>query len=139
MNLDDNVKAKIEDYLNSDKVVLFMKGNPQQPMCGFSAKTVAALDSVVPKYTAVNVLDDPEIREGIKVYGDWPTIPQLYIDGELVGGCDIVLNMLNSGELLFVIRGDDKRRLFESAAKGANDLPVARLLAACDTPVTCFT
>jgi monothiol glutaredoxin len=99
MNLDDNVKAKIEDYLNSDKVVLFMKGNPQQPMCGFSAKTVAALDSVVPKYTAVNVLDDPEIREGIKVYGDWPTIPQLYIDGELVGGCDIVLNMLNSGEL----------------------------------------
>jgi monothiol glutaredoxin len=99
MNLDDNVKAKIEDYLKSDKVVLFMKGNPQQPMCGFSAKTVAALDSVVPKYTAVNVLDDPEIREGIKVYGDWPTIPQLYIDGELVGGCDIVLNMLNSGEL----------------------------------------
>jgi monothiol glutaredoxin len=99
MNLDDNVKAKIEDYLKSDRVVLFMKGNPQQPMCGFSAKTVAALDSVVPKYTAVNVLDDPEIREGIKVYGDWPTIPQLYIDGELVGGCDIVLNMLNSGEL----------------------------------------
>jgi len=99
MNLDDNVKAKIEDYLNSDKVVLFMKGNPQQPMCGFSAKTVAALDSVVPKYTAVNVLDDADIREGIKVYGDWPTIPQLYIDGELIGGCDIVLNMLNSGEL----------------------------------------
>jgi len=99
MNLDDSVKAKIEDYLNSDKVVLFMKGNPQQPMCGFSAKTVAALDSVVPKYTAVNVLDDPEVREGIKVYGDWPTIPQLYIDGELVGGCDIILNMLNSGEL----------------------------------------
>ena len=99
MNLDDSVKGKIEDYLNSDKVVLFMKGNPQQPMCGFSAKTVAALDSVLPKYTAVNVLDDADIREGIKVYGDWPTIPQLYIDGELVGGCDIVLNMLNSGEL----------------------------------------
>jgi monothiol glutaredoxin len=99
MSLDDAVKSKIENYLQGNKVVLFMKGNPQQPMCGFSAKTVAALDSVIPDYTSVNVLDDPEVREGIKVYGNWPTIPQLYIDGELVGGCDIVLNMLNSGEL----------------------------------------
>ena len=99
MSLNDAVKSKIENYLQDNKVVLFMKGNPQQPMCGFSAKTVAALDSVAPDYTSVNVLDDPEIREGIKAYGNWPTIPQLYIDGELVGGCDIVLNMLNSGEL----------------------------------------
>ena len=99
MNLDDAVKSKIENYLQSNRVVLFMKGNPQQPMCGFSAKTVAALDSVVPDYASVNVLDDADIREGIKVYGNWPTIPQLYIDGELVGGCDIVLNMLNNGEL----------------------------------------
>jgi monothiol glutaredoxin len=99
MSLNDAVKSKIENYLQGNRVVLFMKGNPQQPMCGFSAKTVAALDSVIPDYASVNVLDDPEIREGIKVYGDWPTIPQLYIDGELVGGCDIVLNMLNSGEL----------------------------------------
>lgn len=99
MSLNDAVKSKIENYLQGNRVVLFMKGNPQQPMCGFSAKTVAALDSVMPDYASVNVLDDPEIREGIKVYGDWPTIPQLYIDGELVGGCDIVLNMLNSGEL----------------------------------------
>jgi len=99
MSLNDAVKSKIENYLQGNKVVLFMKGNPQQPQCGFSAKTVAALDSVVPDYASVNVLDDPEIREGIKVYGNWPTIPQLYIDGELVGGCDIVLNMLNSGEL----------------------------------------
>jgi monothiol glutaredoxin len=76
-----------------------MKGTRQQPMCGFSARTVAALDSVVPDYLTVNVLDDAEIREGIKAYGNWPTIPQLYIDGELVGGCDIVLSMLNSGEL----------------------------------------
>jgi monothiol glutaredoxin len=99
MDLSDAVKSKIENYLQGNKVVLFMKGNPQQPMCGFSSKTVAALDSVLPDYASVNVLDDPEIREGIKVYGNWPTIPQLYIDGELVGGCDIVLNMLNSGEL----------------------------------------
>jgi len=99
MEINDAVKSKIEDYIKQNKVVLFLKGTPQQPMCGFSAKTVAALDSVVPHYAAVNVLDDSEIREGIKVYGNWPTIPQLYIDGELVGGCDIVLNMLNSGEL----------------------------------------
>jgi monothiol glutaredoxin len=99
MSLNDAVKSKIENYLQGNKVVLFMKGNPQQPQCGFSAKTVAALDSVVPDFASVNVLDDPEIREGIKVYSNWPTIPQLYIDGELVGGCDIVLNMLNSGEL----------------------------------------
>ena len=99
MELSDAVKSKIEDYVNGHRVVLFMKGNRQQPMCGFSAKTVAALDSLLPEYLTVNVLDDPEIREGIKVYGNWPTIPQLYIDGELMGGCDIVLNMLNSGEL----------------------------------------
>ena len=99
MELTDAVKGKIENYTKQNKVVLFMKGTRQSPMCGFSAKTVAALDSVVTDYTAVNVLDDEEIREGIKVYGNWPTIPQLYIDGELMGGCDIVLSMLNSGEL----------------------------------------
>jgi monothiol glutaredoxin len=99
MELNDAVKGKIEDYIKGNRVVLFMKGTRQQPMCGFSAKTVAALHSVVPDYLTVNVLDDQEVREGIKVYGNWPTIPQLYIDGELMGGCDIVLSMLNSGEL----------------------------------------
>jgi monothiol glutaredoxin len=99
MELTDSVKSKIESLVHGNKVVLFMKGTRQQPMCGFSARTVAALDSVLPDYLTVNVLDDQDIREGIKAYGNWPTIPQLYIDGELVGGCDIVLNMLNSGEL----------------------------------------
>jgi len=99
MELNDDVKNKIEGYVKNNRVVLFMKGTPQQPMCGFSAKTVAALDSVVPDYLSVNVLDDADVREGIKVYGNWPTIPQLYIEGELVGGCDIILTMLNSGEL----------------------------------------
>ena len=99
MELTDSVKSKIENLVHGNKVVLFMKGTRQQPMCGFSARTVAALDSVLPDYLTVNVLDDQDIREGIKAYGNWPTIPQLYIDGELVGGCDIVLNMLNSGEL----------------------------------------
>jgi monothiol glutaredoxin len=99
MDISDSVKGKIEHYLQGDKVVLFMKGTRQQPMCGFSARTVAALDSVLPDYSTVNVLDDEEVREGIKVYGNWPTIPQLYVEGELIGGCDIVLNMLNTGEL----------------------------------------
>ena len=99
MMLDETVKDKIEDYLQQNRVVLFMKGTPQQPMCGFSARTVAALESVLSDYSSVNVLDDQEIREGIKVYGSWPTVPQVYIDGELIGGCDIVTDMLNSGEL----------------------------------------
>jgi monothiol glutaredoxin len=99
MTLDDSTRNKIEQHLRENKVVLFMKGTPQQPMCGFSARTVAALDSVLSTYGSVNVLEDQEIREGIKVYGNWPTVPQVYIDGELIGGCDIVTDMLNSGEL----------------------------------------
>jgi monothiol glutaredoxin len=99
MELNEAVRNTIDDYVKGNRVVLFMKGTRQQPMCGFSARTVAALDSVLPDYVTVNVLDDSDIREGIKAYGNWPTIPQLYIEGELVGGCDIVVNMLNTGEL----------------------------------------
>jgi len=99
MSLEAPVQEKIENLVKGNKVVLFMKGTPQQPMCGFSARSIAALDSVLPDYASFNVLDDEEVREGIKVYGNWPTIPQLYIDGELVGGCDIIISMLNSGEL----------------------------------------
>lgn len=99
MTLNDATREKIEGYLKQDRVVLFMKGTPQQPMCGFSSKTAGLLDSLLPSYASVDVLQDPEIREGIKAYGNWPTIPQLYIDGELVGGCDIVTQMFNSGEL----------------------------------------
>jgi monothiol glutaredoxin len=76
-----------------------MKGTPKAPMCGFSSKTVGMLDSVLDDYSSVDVLEDQDIREGIKVFGNWPTIPQLYIDGELVGGCDIVTAMFNSSEL----------------------------------------
>jgi monothiol glutaredoxin len=99
MSLSDATREKIENYLKQDRVVLFMKGTPQQPMCGFSAKTVGLLDAILPAYATIDVLQDPDIREGIKVYGNWPTIPQLYIDGELVGGCDIVTQMFNTGEL----------------------------------------
>lgn len=99
MTLKDEIREKIESTLKADRVVLFMKGTPQAPQCGFSSKTVGMLDSVLDSYKSVNVLDNEEIREGIKLYGDWPTIPQLYIDGELVGGCDIITGMFNSSEL----------------------------------------
>jgi monothiol glutaredoxin len=92
-------RARIESLLATNPVVLFMKGNPNAPQCGFSSKAVGALDAAGADYAHVDVLSDPEIREGIKAYGDWPTIPQLYIRGELVGGSDIILQMAGSGEL----------------------------------------
>ena len=99
MNLSDATREKIETYLDQNRVVLFMKGSPSQPMCGFSAKTAGILDGLLEGYASVDVLADQEIREGIKAYGQWPTIPQLYIDKELVGGCDIVMDLYQNGEL----------------------------------------
>jgi monothiol glutaredoxin len=99
MSLSEATREKIENHLKENRVVLFMKGTPQQPMCGFSSRTVSMLDSLLSSYGSVDVLQDSEIREGIKEFGNWPTIPQLYIDGELMGGCDIVSAMFNSGEL----------------------------------------
>lgn len=103
MTLDTQVREIIDDVLRNNRVVLFMKGNRQQPQCGFSAKTVAALDMLLPDYLDINVLDHPEIRDGIKLYGNWPTIPQLYVAGELVGGSDIVTEMFATGELAQVL------------------------------------
>jgi len=99
MSLDPTVRTRIDSLLAANPVVLFMKGNPRAPQCGFSSKAVGALDATGATYAHVDVLADPEIREGIKAYGDWPTIPQLYIGGELVGGSDIILQMAGSGEL----------------------------------------
>lgn len=99
MSLDATTRTRIETLLKQNPVVLFMKGNPQAPQCGFSAATVGVLNELLPDYASVNVLEDPAIREGIKAYGNWPTIPQLYVKGELVGGADIVQSMYNSGEL----------------------------------------
>lgn len=99
MSLDNETRGVIESLLTANPVVLFMKGTPQQPQCGFSAKAISALDMLLPDYTTVNVLDHPAIREGIKAYGNWPTIPQLYVKGELIGGSDIILEMMQSGEL----------------------------------------
>ncbi len=99
MDLDPSTRETIEALLNANDVVLFMKGNPQQPQCGFSASTIATLSRFVPDFVTVDVLQHPEIREGIKVYSNWPTIPQLYVKGELIGGNDIILEMSASGEL----------------------------------------
>ena len=99
MALDPQTREAIEKLLSENRIVLFMKGTRQQPQCGFSAKTTAALDMLVPDYVTINVLDYPSVREGIKEFSNWPTIPQLYVDGELIGGSDIVLEMLESGEL----------------------------------------
>jgi len=103
MSLDPALRSRIESLLQSNRVVLFMKGQPTMPQCGFSAKAVGALGALGVDFTHVNVLADQDIRDGIKAYGDWPTIPQLYIDGELVGGSDIIEQMSNSGELAEVL------------------------------------
>jgi monothiol glutaredoxin len=99
MSLDETVRQQIDELVKSNEVVLFMKGNRAAPQCGFSATVVGILDSILPDYQTVDVLSAPEIRDGIKIYSSWPTIPQLYVKGELVGGCDIVQEMLGSGEL----------------------------------------
>lgn len=103
MSLDPALRERIETLLATNRIVLFMKGEPRAPQCGFSAKAIGALGALGVDYAHVDVLSDPEIREGIKEYGEWPTIPQLYIGGELIGGSDIIEQMANSGELYTVL------------------------------------
>ena len=93
------VRDAIAAAIDENPVILFMKGNPDQPACGFSARTVAVLQSLNTPFAAVDVLPDPRIRQELSSLSNWPTIPQLFIDGELVGGCDIVMEMYQSGEL----------------------------------------
>lgn len=97
--MDERTRQEIDSLIASDRVVLFMKGNRRQPQCGFSATVVGILDEIVPEYTTVDVLANPAIRDGIKAYSSWPTIPQLYVAGEFLGGCDIVRELYGSGEL----------------------------------------
>ena len=94
-----NVIERIKDQLENHPVVLYMKGTPDFPQCGFSGRTVQALDACRAKYMYVNIFEDPELREALKEYSHWPTYPQLYIGGELVGGCDIVMDLYSKGEL----------------------------------------
>jgi monothiol glutaredoxin len=94
------LRDQIQQAIGENDVILFMKGTPEQPMCGFSARTVAILQSAGKPFAAVNILPDPRIRQELSAVSNWPTIPQLFIDGEFVGGCDIVTEMYESGELL---------------------------------------
>jgi monothiol glutaredoxin len=94
-----DVTARIEEQLNAHDVLLYMKGTPDFPQCGFSGQTVAALNAVGKPFSFVNIFEDQEIREGLKTYSNWPTFPQLYVKGELIGGSDIVVEMYHSGEL----------------------------------------
>jgi monothiol glutaredoxin len=95
----DEIKSFIENAIKENRVMLFMKGTPQQPACGFSMRASGALNTLGVKYAALDILPDPRIREELSAVSGWPTIPQLFVDGELVGGSDIVLEMFESGEL----------------------------------------
>ena len=94
-----DTNQRIADIVGANDVVLFMKGTPLFPQCGFSSRAIAILDHCGVAYDSVDVLQDMEIRQGIKAFSDWPTIPQLYVKGEFVGGCDIIKEMFESGEL----------------------------------------
>ena len=102
-----DVTQRIEDQLKSHDVLLYMKGTPDFPQCGFSGQVVAAMNAIGTPFAFVNIFEDQEIREGLKTYSNWPTFPQLYVKGELIGGSDIVLEMYHSGELQTVLEGVD--------------------------------
>lgn len=105
-----DIQEKIRQQVTSHRIVLYMKGTPQFPQCGFSALAVQALAACgVRDFFSVNVLEDPEIREGVKRYANWPTIPQLYVNGEFIGGADIMREMVQSGELQRLVEGAQAR------------------------------
>ena len=94
-----DTQQRIKEQVNSNPVVLFMKGTPDFPQCGFSAQTVAALRALGARFKHINIFEEPELRDALKRYSNWPTYPQLYVNGELLGGCDIALEMYRNGEL----------------------------------------
>ena len=97
------VEETIKQQINSEKIVLYMEGTPQAPLCGFSARMTQLLQTCGATFTAIDVLADPQIREGIKQYSNWPTIPQLYVDGQFIGGCDIITELFQKGELQKIV------------------------------------
>jgi monothiol glutaredoxin len=105
--MDVDINSKIEEQLGSHDILLYMKGTPDFPQCGFSGQTVAALKAVGKPFAFVNIFEDEEIRQGLKTYSNWPTFPQLYVKGELVGGSDIVVEMYHSGELKELLESTD--------------------------------
>ena len=105
--MDDKTKSAIQNHIDNNEVCLFMKGTPEAPQCGFSMAVSNMLKILEVNYKGINVLEDQSIREGIKIFSDWPTIPQLYIKKEFVGGCDIIKEMCENGELKKIL-GDKK-------------------------------
>ena len=112
------IRDAISEAIGEHEVILFMKGTPEQPRCGFSARTVAALDSLGASFAAVDILPDPRIRQELSAVSNWPTIPQLFVNGEFIGGCDIVTEMYESGELAQVL-GVEPQAGEAPAAEGA--------------------
>ena len=104
--MDQEIKQSIEDDISSSNVHLFMKGTPQFPQCGFSSTVVQILTYLEVNFTTTNVLENEKIREGIKEFSNWPTIPQLYVKGELIGGCDIIKEMFENGELQEIFKNE---------------------------------
>jgi monothiol glutaredoxin len=105
--MDDSTKSRIQGLVDEHRILLFMKGTKHFPQCGFSATVAEVLKRLGVDYQHVNVLEDPEIRQGIKEFSNWPTIPQLYVDGQFIGGCDIVRDMYMSGELEPIVKGEN--------------------------------
>ena len=101
-----DARSKIDELVKANDVVLFMKGTALFPQCGFSSRAIAILDRLEANYETIDVLQDPEVRNGIKEYSDWPTIPQLYVKGEFVGGSDIMMEMFESGELQELLKAE---------------------------------
>lgn len=126
MSLSDEARKQIDTLVHSQDVLLFMKGSPEAPQCGFSAQVVQILDRLIPEYAHFDVLADPEIREAIKEYSEWPTIPQLYVRGEFVGGCDIIREMYETGEIRGVLgveaASDGPAAVSVSVSDGAAEL-----------------
>jgi monothiol glutaredoxin len=118
----EEIRSFIDNAISENKVMLFMKGTPQQPACGFSMRTSGALNALGVKYAALDILPDPRIREELSGLSGWPTIPQLFVDGELVGGCDIVMEMFESGELAEVL-GVEQPEAGEAPAEPEPELP----------------
>lgn len=102
--MDPVTRQKIEDQVKKNKVFLYMKGTPDAPMCGFSARTAAILKEYKVPFASFNVFEDENIRQGVKEYSEWPTFPQLYVNGELIGGCDIVTELHENGELAGILQ-----------------------------------
>jgi monothiol glutaredoxin len=124
---DTAIRDAISQAIAENDIILFMKGSPDRPACGFSARTVAMLQALETPFTAVDILPDPRIRQELSAISNWPTIPQLFHNGELIGGCDIVTEMYESGELADTLGVEAPADAPEAVAEGAGPLPAAPL------------